>query len=132
MRTWWMRLLALSLPYWPSLIGIFVLMIATAALNALKPWPLKLLVDRATEGVSRSGINEWIAVLPGADSATGVVAWLSVATLLIFVSTWIAQTLHAYVQSEVAVRVSYRLGADVFERLQRRSLAIHQLPGRPV
>jgi ATP-binding cassette, subfamily B, bacterial len=125
MRTWWIRLLSLSLPHWPSLIGIFLLMIATAALNALKPWPLKLLVDRATQGVSGGVINEWIAALPGADSVAGVVAWLAIATLFIFVSTWIAQTVHAYVQSEVAVRISYRLGADVFERLQRRSLRFH-------
>jgi ATP-binding cassette subfamily B protein/subfamily B ATP-binding cassette protein MsbA len=125
MKRWWLRLLALSLPYWPSLIGIFVLMMATAGFNVLKPWPLKLLVDRATAHSVPSLSDDWFAALPGATSATGAVAWLGGATLVIFAATWLAQTLHAYLQSEVAVRISYRLGADVFERLQQRSLRFH-------
>ena len=125
MKRWWIRLLALSLPYWPSLVSIFVLMLATAGFNALQPWPLKLLIDRATAHSHPSPSDDWFALLPGATSAAGVVAWLAGATLVIFVATWVAQTLHAYVQSEVAVRISYRLGADVFARLQQRSLRFH-------
>jgi len=125
MKRWWLRLLALSLPHWPSVVAIVGLMLATAGFNALKPWPLKLLVDRATAGHHSSSSDQWLAALPGADSSVGVVAWLSATTLGIFVATWIAQTLHAYVQSGVAVRVSYRLGADVFERLQQQSLRFH-------
>jgi ATP-binding cassette subfamily B protein len=122
MSRWWVRLLALALPYWPQLIAIGVLMLLAAGFNALTPWPLKVLVDRATG--AESAIDDWLASLPGGPSI-GVIGWLALATLLIFVATWTAQTFHAYVQSGVAVRVAYRLGADVFDRLQRQSLLFH-------
>jgi ATP-binding cassette subfamily B protein len=122
MNRWWVRLLALALPYWSQLIAIVVLMLLAAAFNALTPWPLKILVDRATG--AQSTIGDWLATLPGGHSA-GFVVMLALGTLLIFVATWTAQTFHAYVQSGVAVRVAYRLGADLFERLQRQSLLFH-------
>jgi ATP-binding cassette, subfamily B, bacterial len=125
MNRWWIRLLALALPYWRKLLVILALMLVAAGLSALAPWPLKLLVDRATEGPARDGMGAWLTALPGGDSSTGVVAWLAAATLLIFVATWLAQTFHAYIQSGVAVRVAYRLGAAVFDRLQRQSLRFH-------
>jgi ATP-binding cassette, subfamily B, bacterial len=125
MNRWWVRLLALALPYWPELLVIFALMLVAAGFNALAPWPLKLLVDRATGGPGHDASAAWLAALPGGETSAGVVAWLAAATLLIFVATWIAQTFHAYIQSGVAVRVAYRLGAAVFERLQRQSLRFH-------
>jgi ATP-binding cassette subfamily B protein len=127
MNRWWVRLLALARPYWRELIAILGLMLLGAAFNALAPWPLKLLVDRATAGAADADTASDVLLqrLPGGDTSAGVVAWLAAATLLIFVVTWIAQTFHAYIQSGVAVRVAYRLGADVFERLQRQSLRFH-------
>jgi ATP-binding cassette subfamily B protein len=122
MNRWWVRLLALALPYWSQLIAIVVLMLLAAGFNALTPWPLKILVDRATG--TPSTIGDWLAELPGGQT-TGLVVWLALGTLLIFVATWTAQTFHAYVQSGVAVRVAYRLGADLFEHLQRQSLLFH-------
>jgi ATP-binding cassette, subfamily B, bacterial len=122
MKRWWVRLLALALPYWPQLVAIGALMLLAAGFNALAPWPLKVLVDRATG--AESAIGDWLSELPGGQGS-GLVAWLGVATLLIFIATWTAQTFHAYVQSGVAVRVAYRLGAEVFERLQRQSLLFH-------
>jgi ATP-binding cassette, subfamily B, bacterial len=122
MNRWWVRLLSLALPHWPQLIAIGVLMLLAAGFNALAPWPLKVLFDRATG--AESTIGDWVAALPGGQG-TGLVVWLALATLLIFVATWTAQTFHAYIQSGVAVRVAYRLGAEVFERLQRQSLLFH-------
>jgi ATP-binding cassette subfamily B protein/subfamily B ATP-binding cassette protein MsbA len=126
MKRWWVRLLTLALPYWPSLVVIGSFMLLTATFSALKPWPLKLLVDRATGSSIHSWGADWVFTLPGAGNSFGLVAWLAAATLLLFVATWIAQTVHAFVQSAVAVRISYRLGANVFERLQQQSLRFHK------
>jgi ATP-binding cassette subfamily B protein len=122
MKRWWLRLLAFALPHWPQLFAIVALMLLAAGFTALAPWPLKLLVDRATG--EESAIGDWVAALPG-GRGSGLAVWLGLATLLIFVATWTAQTFHAYVQSGVAVRVAYRLGAEVFDRLQRQSLLFH-------
>ena len=67
------------------------------------------------------GSARFPAAIPRLASSPG---WLR-RRCSIFVATWIAQTFHAYIQSGVAVRVAYRLGADVFERLQRQSLRFH-------
>jgi ATP-binding cassette subfamily B protein len=125
MTPWWLRLLRLATPYWRALATIAGLMVVAAALHALKPWPLKLLVDRVAGREAPRSLGVWVAALPGGDNPAGFAAWLAVATVLLFASGWCVQTLHAYIQSGVANRISYGLGAQVFERLQRLSLKFH-------
>jgi ATP-binding cassette subfamily B protein len=125
MTRWWLRLLRLATPYWRALATIAGLMLVAAALHALKPWPLKMLVDRVAGAESHGTLAEWVATLPGADRSAGFAAWLAVATVVLFAAGWAVQTLHAYIQSGVANRISYGLGAQVFERLQRLSLKFH-------
>lgn len=99
----------------------------TAALNALKPWPMKILVDSVFVQEPLPSSAAWLNGLPAGGSSTGLVAWLAASTLLIFAFAWMLQTLHAYIQSGVALRISYALGAQVFEQLQRLSLRYHSL-----
>ncbi|UCF14437.1 MAG: ABC transporter ATP-binding protein [Phycisphaerales bacterium] len=125
MKDWRMRLLAHALPQWQGLLVIVSLMLAGASLNALKPWPMKFLVDYVLGTRPMPDNLRWMSTLPGGDSAIGQCAWCAAATLLIFVVFWAAQTTQAYVQSGVALRTTYSLGARLFEHLQRLSLRFH-------
>lgn len=100
-------------------------MVISAGFNLLKPWPLKLVIDSVVGDAPLSSATQWIQSLPGADSKEGILVWLALATMFIFACTWLFNTLHAYLQSHVALRISHGLGAKVFDRLQRLSLSFH-------
>lgn len=125
MNAWWFRLAKFAPAYWRGLTAIGTLMVFSAALNALKPWPLKILVDYVFTDLTFPKSLEWLTALPGSESQVGLAAWLALSGLLIFAAAWAIQTLHAYIQSGVALRMTYALGAAVFEQLQRLSLRFH-------
>ncbi|MCO6044733.1 ABC transporter ATP-binding protein/permease [Aeoliella sp. ICT_H6.2] len=121
-RPWWLRLLALGLPYWRSMVAIALLMLVAAAFNALKPWPVKLLIDHASEP-SSSTLTHWAAPSLESLSPTALASYLALAMLLIFVAIWCTNTLLAYVQSGLGIKITCGLGARVLEHLQNISLA---------
>ena len=127
MRPWWLRLAHFAPRHWRGLSGIGLLLLATAALNALKPWPLKLLVDHVFDDRPFPSGLQWLGALPGGEMAAGLCAWMAVSTLAIFAVAWATQALQAYIQSAVALRITHGLGARVFEHLQRLSLRFHNL-----
>ena len=124
-KSWWLRLCGFAVPYWRLLLVIAGLMAVSAGFNLLKPWPLKLVIDSVLGDVPLSAAAEWVGELPGASSKIGMLGWLALATLMIFACTWLVNTLQAFLQSRVALRVSHGLGAKVFDRLQRLSLSFH-------
>jgi ATP-binding cassette subfamily B protein len=125
MNAWWLRLAKFAPAYWRGLTAIGLLMLFSAALNAVKPWPLKILVDYVFTDLPFPESLGWLTALPGSESGVGLAAWLAVSGLMIFAAAWAIQTLHAYIQSGVALRMTYALGAAVFEQLQRLSLRFH-------
>lgn len=125
MNTWWLRLAKISLQQWTPLVLVILLMLASVGFTVLQPWPMKLLVDCVFVSLPLPQSVGWLQELPGARSATGLLAWLAVATLVLFSAGWLTQTLQAYLQSGMAIRMTYGLGARVFEHLQRLSLRYH-------
>ena len=124
-KPWWLRLAGFAAPYWRQITAVSVLMLVGAGLTALKPWPMKLLVDYVfTDRELPRGIS-WLNQLPGGASAVGLCAWLAASTILIFAAGWSIQTLQAYIQSGIASRITYNLGGSLLEHLQRLSLRFH-------
>jgi ATP-binding cassette, subfamily B, bacterial len=113
---------------YPQLLGIsvfFSLMLVEAALNVLKPWPLKLIVDYVLKGQPLPGklsfLNQW----PGGESGLGLLAWLSAATVMIFLVHQSVKSLQEYVRVGVGKSMLYHLGLQIFARLQHLSLSFH-------
>jgi ATP-binding cassette subfamily B protein/subfamily B ATP-binding cassette protein MsbA len=130
LRTLW-RLLRYVRPYRTDLLTVLTAMAVAVALDLLRPWPMKILVDEVIGAQDGSAaLRRLQALLPGAGHAAGLLAWVSLATVLIF----LAGTLVAMMQAAVAVRFGqrmvYDLGADLFLHLQRLSLLFHS--HRPV
>jgi len=86
---------------------------------------MKLIVDHVFPGEPLPATLDWINAMPGASTASGLLAWLAAATLLIFVAHRGAQVMKAYIQDGVGNRMMYSLGGELFDHLQRLSLRFH-------
>jgi ATP-binding cassette subfamily B protein/subfamily B ATP-binding cassette protein MsbA len=104
---------------------VLLLIIVGDALNVLKPWPLKLIIDYVLGGSPLPDVVSPINRLPGGDSSLGLLGWLSAGTVLIFLAHQGIDIIRGYVHDGVGKRMVYNLGLNIFERLQRLSLGFH-------
>lgn len=125
MRGWWLQLLRYAIPHWKTLTLIAALMLLSVGLDALGPWPMKVLVDYVLADAPLPGKLGWLQALPGGGLSLGLVAWLAGATVLVYLVNQASQTLRTYLETGVGVRMAMDLGADLFDRLQRLSLRFH-------
>jgi ATP-binding cassette subfamily B protein/subfamily B ATP-binding cassette protein MsbA len=125
MKGWWLRLLHHVIPQWPQLAVVVLLVLIGAVLTALIPWPMKLIVDCVFPGEPLPHSLAWMNALPGAGGASGLLAWLAAATLLVFVANRGVQVVKSYIQNGVGNRMMYSLGAELFDHLQSLSLRFH-------
>ena len=125
MKPW----LALSLRYArqhrAAFSGVLGLMVLDVGFNVLMPWPLKLIVDNVLTGEPLPHGAAWLAALPGAGTAGALLAWLALATLLLFVGRQAVLLLKSYIQIGVATRIKLDLAGKLFLHLQRLSLRFH-------
>jgi ATP-binding cassette subfamily B protein len=98
----------------------------SSALAVLQPWPMKILVDHV---LGTQPMPHWLASmshrLPGADSPRGLLVWVVIAFLAIFVINSVTEVILTFAWIQVGQRMVFRLAADLFSRLQRRSLVFH-------
>lgn len=125
MKRWWIQIARYALSETRGLWLVLVLMVVGVALNVLKPWPLKLIVDYALRGKPLPEEFSMIANLPGVSSSIGLLAWLSAATVLIFLAHQTINIIQGYVRAGVGTRMVYNLGSNLFDRLQHLSLRFH-------
>lgn len=125
MKRWWIRLGRYGLSQWRGLGLILGFILLTVLMDVLKPWPLKLIVDNVLQEQALPGQMAWILVLPGAQSKAGLLAWLTFATVLLFLGGWLFRMAQQYLQTGLGARMVYALSADLFLHLQRLSLRFH-------
>jgi len=125
MTRWWFRLLPYAWPYRAEFATLGLAVIASAAMEALRPWPLKLILDYVITGRSLPRSAEFLAALPGAQSRTGLLVWLTAAMIVIFLAAWLLKMAQTYLQAGTGAKVSYALGARLFDHLQHLSLRFH-------
>ena len=125
MKAWWIRLSRYAIPQSKGLALLAALMLAAIGIDLLKPWPMKFIVDNVLRGAPLPATAGWMAQLPGGGTPSALLAWLALATLLIFLAAQGLRMLQNYVQTGVGGKMLYHLGADLFEHLQRLSLSFH-------
>jgi ATP-binding cassette subfamily B protein/subfamily B ATP-binding cassette protein MsbA len=114
-----------ALPHWQGLSGILVLMWVSVGLQTLQPWPLKLIVDKLLTRQPLPESVSWLTALPGGATPLGVLTWLAAGTVLLFWSQRVVAIAQNYLNTGVGQRLSYTLGAALFEHLQQLSLVFH-------
>jgi ATP-binding cassette subfamily B protein/subfamily B ATP-binding cassette protein MsbA len=101
-------------------------LLAEIALEVLKPWPMKVLVDHALQGRPMPPVlAAALARIPGAASPGGLVVWCVAATVLLFLLTWGLTLATALANVGFAARTVYDLGGDLFNHLLRLPLGFH-------
>lgn len=109
------RLLRYVGPHRRDLLLVVITMVVGAGLDALKPWPTKILVDDVLGG----------AAPPGGLTRLTLLAVVAVSTVVIFVVSTLAATAGTVRSVRLGQRMVYDLGADLFLHLQRLSLCYH-------
>jgi ATP-binding cassette subfamily B protein/subfamily B ATP-binding cassette protein MsbA len=120
------RLLQYVRPYAWSLGAILVASAVGIALEVLRPWPLKVLVDHVIDAhplppLLAAALSPW----PGATERGVLLLVVAVATILIFLAATLASTVATVLAVRVGQRMVYDLAADLFLHVQRLSLLFH-------
>ncbi|MEX0655022.1 MAG: ABC transporter ATP-binding protein [Phycisphaeraceae bacterium] len=122
-RRWWCRLLGYALPYWRGLVVLLALVLVGIGLQALRPWPVKLAVDRVLDEPEAGVV--WLERLPGAETPGGLLAWLAVGLVVVAGGVRLAHLFQVWFQTWLGAQLTYALGSDVFGRLLASSRAWH-------
>jgi len=116
------RLLRYAKPHWRGLLVLVATMLANIGLELLRPWPLKLVVDNV---LGNSGLPAALKWLPGVDGPRGLLVWVVIATLLIFLLGTVSQMAYTYYSLRLGQKMTFSLATDLFAHLQRLSLGFH-------
>ncbi len=126
-----LRLLRYVLVHTRLLVTVLATMVLGIGLELLKPWPTKLLVDNVLGSQPLpDSVQHGLDALPGPRGISGLLLWVVISTVGIFLVGTLMSMVHALVMVSLGQRVTYALGADLFLHLQRLSLLFHSR--RPV
>jgi ATP-binding cassette subfamily B protein len=127
--TLYRRLLLQARPYWPHIVAIFVLSLASSPLTLLTPLPLKIAVDSVIGSDPVPGfLTAW---LPAAATRSGAAVLVTAGVLLVATSllvslrglaSWLLET---YTGERLVLEFRGRL----FRHVQRLSLSYHDTKG---
>ncbi len=116
---WYWRLLRYAPRQKRGLAATLGFLMLGVVLEVLRPWPLKLIVDHVLKSHELPGGARWVSALPGAQTPAGLLAWLALGTVLLFVAAQIVSIVVMHLRTGVGGRMASELGADVLDRVQR-------------
>ncbi|MEJ7783750.1 MAG: ABC transporter ATP-binding protein [Solirubrobacteraceae bacterium] len=116
------RLLRYVKPHWRGLVVLLATMLANIALDLLRPWPLKLVLDNVLGGDPLPSV---LRSVPGVGQPHGLLAWVAVATVLIFLLGTVSKMVYTYYSLRLGQQMTYSLATDLFAHLQRLSILFH-------
>jgi ATP-binding cassette subfamily B protein/subfamily B ATP-binding cassette protein MsbA len=117
-----LRLLRYAGPHWRGLIVLVATMLVNVGLDLLRPWPLKLLVDNVLGG---KGTPHVLSFLPGAAGPHGLLVWIVVGLVAIFLVGTLVHMVYTYTSLRLGQEITYDVAGDLFRHLQRLSLLFH-------
>ena len=121
-----LRLLRYAKSHWGRLLIMLGMMGLSIGLQVLRPWPTKLLFDQVLDHKPLAAdAQHALGWLPGSGTPQGLLLWVCVATVLIFLFGSIASMLSTDASVHLGQQMTFDLGADVFLHLQRLSLIFH-------
>jgi ATP-binding cassette subfamily B protein/subfamily B ATP-binding cassette protein MsbA len=102
---------------------IFLLTLASSALVAVQPWPMKMLVDHVLGTKPLPAVLKSIGI---PERPSPLLATIVAMGLALFVLNTTLHAVLAWKWTRAGRRMVYDLAEDLFARLQRRSLLYHQ------
>lgn len=117
-----LRLLPYARRHWRPMAVVLATMGATVALEAIRPWPMKVLIDHV---LGREPVPDWLRRLTGTGDGAGLLVWVCVGTVLVFLAGAVTSTISTVAAVTFGQRTAYDLAADLFGHLQRLSPLAH-------
>jgi ATP-binding cassette subfamily B protein len=125
-----LRYLRFSLSRWRALVAVALTLLLEVALNVLKPWPLKVLIDNVLgDDPLPSSLRGVFSALPGSASQDALLLWTLAALVAIFVLAWAVDLAGRAANIAFGQALVYDLAGRLFQHLQRLSLAFHARHG---
>ncbi len=110
---------------WP-LLGVSGSLLLRVGLDVLKPWPMVFLIDYVLRGQAMSpSVARFVDWLPGAVTPANLIGWSVLATVLLFLLSWLTGLAATYSNISLGQRMTYDLAGDLFTKLQELSLHFH-------
>lgn len=126
MRTRYARLFQYARPHWRGWVLIAFATLLSTAGALLQPWPMKVFVDHVLGAAPMTGSFASLPeAFPSMRSREGLLVWVVVSGLLIFVLNSVVDVVLTRSWTRVGRTMVYDLASDVFARIQRRSLLFH-------
>src|SRR5262249_4951068 len=124
-RQWASPLLPLLRPFRGKLFWAFLAMCADALLTALRPWPLKIVIDAVLSHRRTRApfIGDWLNRV--SLEPMHIVYGACFATLLIAISTGVLTYFFTGALGNVGQRFAFALRCKLFAHMQRLSLRFH-------
>lgn len=108
-----------------TIIVLIAISLLSVGLEALIPWPMKLVLDQVLAGQELPDQVKWIHILPGSLEATGLLTWLIFFTLALFLLSKITYVAKSTLQSRLGARMQYQLAADMLSHIQALTIDYH-------
>lgn len=103
-------------------VGAVVTTALLALLALAQPWPLAFVVDGV---LASEGVPGWVTMIAG-ESAGQLILFGVVATIGITLATGVVSMANQYLTVMIQERMSLDFRSDLFEHMQRLSLAFHE------
>ena len=123
MMSTWSLFTRYAKPRAGSVAVLLMLALMAVGIEALLPWPLKIIVDHV---LASQPLPQGIADVPVLGQSPGaILAWMAGAMLVLLLMHQVIQMLKNLVQATLATRMQFALASDVLEHLQSLSLSFH-------
>ncbi len=120
------RLLGYVCKYRSRLAAAFVLALLGVGLELARPWPIKVIVDDVLAGHPMTpALVHLAAVLPGAGTRQGLLAWCVAAAAVTVIGAAALSLVTTTLVVSLSQRLVYDLSRDLLGKLQSLSLAYH-------
>ncbi len=113
---------------WRPFMAVLLLSACGVAVEALSPWPLKLIIDHVLAHRALPLNAAWIVHLPGGANPQVLLVWLSLGVVLLFLLSRAVALAKSVVEAGIAGRMKYRIAAELFGRLQELGIRITTAP----
>lgn len=125
-RAHYRRILLVARSEWRAVAAVLVMAIAAAALGALQPWPLKLLIDYGlTDNALPDSLSAFFQAVGTTASRAQIIIAAGVAVIVLFAATAALESAITLVWFAAGQRLVYGLASRIFMQLQKLSLLFH-------
>ena len=115
-----------ALPHWRGWLIIISATLFSTLFSLLLPWPMKILIDHVIGSEPMPGtLRRLLDGIPYAGSPRAVVVYIALIGLLFYIVNSLLDVVLTTTWVRVGQRMVYQLAADLFARIQRRSLLFH-------